>query len=117
MDSRFTTKTFSGFGAIFLLTEPGEAKEFRANLALPAGQEFAVTRGEVLPRDPVSAKWMMGQSTPSDVVWTGFAAPVIISDRVVSILKSAGFAGWDTYRVEMFGKSGEPIAGYQGLIV
>jgi hypothetical protein len=54
---------------------------------------------------------------PEDVVWTGFAAPVIVSNRVISLFLTERFDGWDTYEVALSGKSGEQIAGYCGLVV
>ncbi len=44
-------------------------------------------------------------------------APMIVSDRIVDILKSEGFSGWDTYPVELYGRDGSRIPGYQGLAV
>jgi hypothetical protein len=60
---------------------------------------------------------MQGKARPTDVVWTGYACPVIVSDRVVSILTEARFTGWDTYRVVLSDKSGESLSGYRGLVV
>jgi hypothetical protein len=60
---------------------------------------------------------MMGRSTPADIIWTGSAVPVLVSDRVVSILDREGFEGWTTYQVALSGKLGEPIEGYRGLVV
>lgn len=60
---------------------------------------------------------MMGAASPLDVIWTGFAAPLLISDRVVELLKSFGAHGWSTYNVQLLTKTGESITGYSGLSV
>lgn len=59
----------------------------------------------------------MGRFTPTDVIWTSLVAPIIVSDRLVAILRHEGFVGWDTFNVSLKGKSGEPIDGYSGLVV
>ncbi|HEY8207038.1 MAG TPA: hypothetical protein VIG99_06145, partial [Myxococcaceae bacterium] len=59
----------------------------------------------------------MGRSKPSDFIYTTLATPIIISDRVVGILKDGGFSGWRTYPIELLGKGGNRIPGYHGLAV
>lgn len=56
-----------------------------------------------------------GGSTPYDLMGTTFPPLLLISDRVVSVLR--GFSGWTTYPVEVHGKKGERIPGYHGLAV
>lgn len=63
------------------------------------------------------AQWGMGAKAPTDVIWTGIAAPLLISDRLVELLGTLGARGWSTYKVHLSGKSGERIAGYSGLSV
>lgn len=57
----------------------------------------------------------MGARSPRDVIWTGFAAPLLISDRIVDLLGKLGAQGWSTYKVQLSGKRGERITGYSGL--
>jgi hypothetical protein len=59
----------------------------------------------------------VGFSAPADIIHTTFAAPVLVSDRVLGILKLGEFTGWDTYPVKVFGKEGVPMPGYSGLAV
>jgi hypothetical protein len=59
----------------------------------------------------------MGRRTPSQVIYTTWASPIILSRRLVDTLREHGFTGWRTYPVELFGKSGERITGYEGLAV
>jgi hypothetical protein len=117
MASASVSRAFPGFSSLYLFTEDGGSKHFRADIALRLGEAFAVPRGEVKPHQPVPAKWMMGRTTPADIIWTGSVAPVLVSDLVVSLLKEHGFTGWRIFRVALSGKSGEEIAGYQGLVV
>lgn len=59
----------------------------------------------------------MGRKVPLDIIYTTIAAPIIVADRVVEVLDSAGFTGWQTYPVELFGKDSTSIPGFQGLAV
>jgi hypothetical protein len=42
---------------------------------------------------------------------------MIVSDRVLDVLRDIGALGWSTYEVELIGRKDEPITGYQGLFV
>lgn len=57
----------------------------------------------------------MGRSAPGDVIWTTYAAPLIVHDRVLEILRTLGATGWTTFPVEVLNKVGEPVAPYHGL--
>ena len=37
------------------------------------------------------ARWFMGPAKPVDIIWTGFAVPMLISERVVQILRDEQF--------------------------
>lgn len=102
---------------MYLLSEPGTSRAFRADLLLSTDEAFSITRHELLRDDPVVARWQMGAKSPMDVIWTGFAAPLLISDRIVDLLKEIGARGWSTYNVRLSGKHGEAITGYSGLSV
>jgi hypothetical protein len=39
----------------------------------------------------------MGGATPTDVVWTTLAHPAIVAPRVLHLLETGGFTGWETY--------------------
>jgi hypothetical protein len=67
--------------------------------------------------EPVVANYFMGRRNPADVIWTGSAAPCIVSDRFLCILQDHGFRGWSTYRVRVFGTDRETIPGYHGFRV
>lgn len=118
MSSKSCSRRFHGFDVVYKLSESGSSRYFRATLELTVDEDgFQVTRGEVVPSQPVRARWIMGGREPVDVIWTGDVAPVLISDRLQGILRERGFSGWSTYAVELHGKSGEVIPGYSGLVV
>jgi hypothetical protein len=115
MGSKSTSKPFPGFDKIFYLGEPGNSTAFRVNTGLESNEAFALTRAEMqLPR-PVTLTWAMGRAKPVEVIRTTMATPVIISDSVVQLLRSHGFTGWSVYDVQVQGKQGQPIPGYNGL--
>lgn len=59
----------------------------------------------------------MGRKKPSDVIRTTAAVAVLVSDRVIDILKDSQFSGWRTYPINLFGKDSAHIPGYHGLAV
>lgn len=117
MDSRSTSNPFPGFERIYKLSDPVSARFFRARVELSSESAFAITRGEVRPAEVVVAKWSKGSSRPADVIWTTLVAPILVSDRVVSLLSDRGFRGWSSYQVRLVGKRGEEIEGYSGLAI
>jgi hypothetical protein len=84
---------------------------------VPAGQEFDLLRGDWVPPEPLEVRWEMGRKSPSDVVWTTLAVPVIVNARVLEVLRDGGFSGWSTYPVVVHDKAGEVVEGYVGLVV
>jgi len=114
---RSSSKPFPGFDHIYLFSSTGSDREFVGDLNLAEHEEFSVLRGESLPATPIEISWAMGRSQPSDVIWTTLAVPVILSAKVISIMKAGDFAGWSTYPVLVKSKDGEVIDGYVGLSV
>lgn len=116
MDSTSTSRPFPGFAALYTLTEPGVDRYFRARLEL--GQDGRqVTRGEVIPDQPVHARWVMGGQKPVDLVWTDSAIPLLVSDSVSQLLRENTFTGWSLYDVSLHTKTGEEVPSYAGLVV
>ena len=109
-----TSREFPGFSHIYLSGET-RAAAFRVSLDLKGDQNFALTRGEYRPDEPLVCVRYMGKKVPSDVIWTGWAVLQLFSDRVVEILRQHGFTGWSTYPVEVRGKDGEVFPGYHGM--
>ena len=117
MDSKSTSKEFPGFNRIFYLGQPGNSRAFRGDLDVET-DAFGLIRAEVHPAQPLRVDWAMGRAKPVDpVMWTTFAAPIIIADSVVQILRSHGFTGWSLYEVSVRDKQGQPVPGYHGLAV
>ncbi|WP_224245758.1 hypothetical protein [Hyalangium gracile] len=78
---------------------------------------FALTRAELRPSQPIPVEWAMGSARPMQVMWTMYAAPLILADSVVQLLRSHGFTGWSLYDVAVRDKQGQPIPGYSGLSI
>lgn len=116
MVSKYISKAFPGFSSIYHLTSTGSDRPFRADVDLP--DEFAVTRAEMIPPKPVRARWAMGSKKPGDVIWTTYySVPLLVSERVIRMLRDEGFKGWRTYEVDLRGNDDAPILGYYGLAV
>jgi hypothetical protein len=116
MDSKSTTKVFPGFDKIFYLEDSGSKRAFRGDMALGT-DTFGLIRAEVYPTEPLSVGWAMGSADPGEVIWTTHAAPIIIADSVVKLLRTQGFTGWSLYPVSVRNKQGQPVPGYSGLAV
>jgi hypothetical protein len=78
---------------------------------------YDITRAEMTPPSPVQARWFMGRKKPSDFIGTTLASPMLVSERVVTVLREEGFTGWRTYAVDLAGHDGAPIPGYHGFTV
>lgn len=52
-----------------------------------------------------------------DVVITGYAMPVVVSDRFVNALRDARCSGWALFPVTVYDKQGAVAGGYHGLQV
>jgi hypothetical protein len=102
------------------LYDMGAAGERTALHVMPrddVDDPLAIYRGEFRPHCPIVFDFMKGASgsTTRDLVSTGVAPILLISDRVVELLRD--FTGWTTYPVEVHDKKGELIPRYQGLAV
>jgi len=116
LGSRSTSKSFPGFDRIFLLEEPGNSKAFRGDLDVKTTDEaFALTRAELHLDRPVTVAWAMGRAKPVEVIRTTYAAPVLVADSVVQLLRTHGFTGWSLYEVSVRDKQGQVHPGYSGL--
>jgi hypothetical protein len=59
----------------------------------------------------------MGSSRPGDIVWTTLAVPVLLSERIVGLLREGQFTGWDVVPVELQDKTGGTLPTYYFLRV
>lgn len=96
MGLQSTSRPFPGFDKIFSLSEKGHP--FRV-VAAEGFDYFRVTRGDVVPAEPVEFTWYMGAKVPGDVIMTGGVFPIIVHTRVIDILLDHRFSGWGTYPV------------------
>jgi len=78
--------------------------------------DIAIAGAERLPEKPIVCRHSMG-GKPRDLVGTGYGTMILLSSRVVGILREKEFTGWTTYPVEVYGKRGERIDGYHGFAV
>ena len=115
MDSRSVSSHFPGFSHIFELHDPCADRPFRASLDVT--NELSLLRCEAKHETPIPGRWAMGGSKPGDVVWTTLAVPVLVSERVVSVLQEGGFSGWDVLPVELRDKSGDLLRSHYYLCV
>ena len=105
---------FPGFDQLFVLSDPVADRPYRGKFDHPNG--FEISRAEHDVR-VVAVNWTMGASSPSDIVWTTSAHPLIVSARVRQLFDDAGLTGWTTYPVNLFDKKGDSHPGYSGLAI
>jgi hypothetical protein len=101
----------------YVLDEPSSMTSFKAEISLSRRSGLLVPRGEECVREPVAAKWCSGRRWPADVIWTGYVAGMLLSDKAFRVLKDCGAGGWKTYGVDLRGSSEEAIPGYAGLVI
>lgn len=117
MASGYISRTFPGFSSIYYLSGRSAGRPFHADIEMTDKESVKMPRAELtLPR-PVQARWAMGRKKPGDVIWTTLAIPVLVSERLITILRDAGFQGFGTYAVNLVGHDGVPIPGYHGLSI
>jgi hypothetical protein len=116
MVSRFTSSEFPGFEHIYYVRaqRPGV---FIGRLLQHGDQAEALLRGEVVPDAPAEIEWFRGRKRPQDVVAITKVGPLIIAERIRSLLADRSFTGWSTYPVVVIGQHGECFAGYHGLTI
>lgn len=117
MASQLDSRPFPGFSRIHRLYETGSSRAFRATLDLSNEEILALLDGEARRNTPIHGRWVMGGSKPQDVIWTTWALPVLMSERVVNVLREGHFSGWDVAPVELRGKAGELLPTYYFLCI
>jgi hypothetical protein len=113
---------FPGFDSLFAIRDPLATWPFRATLGgrLPVdprdGSENPIDllRGEATT-DLLIATHVMGDQTPGDVVWTTWGSILLLSDRVVGMLRVAGLSGWTTLPARIEGAADSRL--YAFLVV
>jgi hypothetical protein len=78
---------------------------------------YKLWRAETLPTKPVIFEHDLGRE-PMDLIRTGHGDMLfLLADRVIELLRKGAVTGWTTYAVEVYGKRGVQIPGYQGFAV
>ena len=109
---------FPGFAHLYSMQWSGGNHAYRADIDVPSREECrALLRGEIKRDVPIIGQWAMGGAKPRDVVWTTWATPMLISERVVQILRDHQFTGWDVFPIQLLDKAGEPLPTYYFLQV
>jgi hypothetical protein len=104
------------FDRLFGLYEAGEPGAF---FAMPAHQHFnapEIAQGTQDPPSPCRFRHNCG-SKLFDMMGSGFASLLLMSARAIQILRDGGFTGWRSFPVEIEGKKGQRVEGYEGLVI
>lgn len=59
----------------------------------------------------------MGAASPGDIIWTTSAVPILLSERIVGLLREGHFTGWDVVPVELRNRVGGILPTYYFLRV
>ena len=108
--------SFPGFDHLYAVEDPISSRAFRGAFE-PTAIAFEISRGELLSLPTVTIGWMMGGREPSDVIWTGMVAPLIVHQRVLDVLDNVSATGWTTYPVEVRNKDGRLVPRFFGLAI
>jgi hypothetical protein len=100
----------------YALGEGFKRGAFRAHTLGNIPDPLALTRGEIVPSEPIRFHHDEGRRL-YDLVGTTWALLKLVSDRVKSVLAENRFTGWTTYPVEIYDRRGEPVGGYNGFAV
>jgi hypothetical protein len=76
--------------------------------------DFALARGEHRPANPIEFVHDEGR-TPCDVIGTTYGALMLVSARLVAVLREHEFTGWATFPVRVVLDDGSELDGYRGL--
>jgi len=99
-----------------VFSDPGSQRDFVASIDLSIDQALEALRGNPVSR-PITAKWKMGDSAPGDVIWTTLAIPVLVSEKIVGLLREKEITGWDARPIDLFDGAKRLLAGYYLLEV
>ena len=114
MRARERNRRFPGFHSVYRLADPVLNAHFRGRMEGDYETLLEVDRGAVIPEEPIPVRHDAG-GKPRDVIWTTWGTPVVVSRRVVDLLRASGFTGWATYPVTLYDRDGEFVDGYHGL--
>ena len=109
------------YSALFRLYDPLANRPLRLTTEgesnwLSLEQAAALSRGELSLQHPLRLRAYMGGQV-TDFLWSDLASLVVISRKVVELLRDRAFTGWATYPVEVYDRKGEPLVDYFGLAI
>ena len=109
---------FPGFDHLYMLSDPCHwGAVFGAGFDEEHWDSLRdIARGELHPERPLPIRWQEGRQKPGQVIWPSILG-LVVRDDVIAVLEKQGFTGWSTYPVELRGKDGSPIDGYNGIAV
>jgi hypothetical protein len=79
-------------------------------------QAVGLFRGELSLSQPLKLHGYMGRQM-TDVLWSAFTPIIVISQRLLDILKEHQLSGWKTYSVEVYGREDKLLPNYYGLSI
>ena len=108
------------FGCHYLLRDPFGTRALRLTTADgPSARTreytYLLLKGGRVDT-PVRLVTKMG-SQAMDVLWSDWIAIVVVSSRLVGVLRAIGATGWSTYPVDASDRNGAPLDGYAGLAI
>jgi hypothetical protein len=77
---------------------------------------LGLARGEHVPSKPIEFVHDEGRK-PQDMVGTTDGRPVLVSQRLIDVLRDHGFSGWRTFPVRLTLEDGTELRGYHGFSV
>jgi hypothetical protein len=108
MDSLQHPNEFPGFDRAFWVADTFSNRALRAELLeLENVDVYAMCRGVDVGVSSLRARWAMGGARPADVVFTTYARPMLISERVLDLLTAAGVTGWGSIPCTLWDKHGD----------
>jgi hypothetical protein len=120
MVSMFTSKPLD-FNQFYELYDPLASRSLRLTDEgysdwITTDQAILLFHGRLKLNAPLRlGAYMGGQAT--DFLWSGLPPLVCVSERVINLLQMNNITGWARYPVEIYGRKGEPVAGYHGFSV
>jgi hypothetical protein len=108
-------KSFPGFDHVYWLSEPGPGIcRTGADVSIP--EAFALSRAALSPK-PGCAAMADGAASSGRLRLVTMAILTVVSDKVVSVLKTNFCSGWSAYPVRVYDPHGNLLVGYHGLAV
>lgn len=105
---------FPGFSSLYQLSDPVSSRPYRAHVD-QTDVAIELARAEAECPRPVRAVWAMGSAVPGQVIWTTFAHPLIVHERIVELFTTHGFRGWRSCPAEVCTKNGDWSSDYHVL--